>query len=278
MKNADLVLDQIKIKKAILNEHLRPSINEPDCPSEFKELITRCWDGNPNNRPDIDEIISVLSNLTQSFLPALKNERKKFSASLATTASGSKLNSLPISIPIPVTTDLLKDFAPLEKTRSQKSHNQVHCFFAFQNRILLGCFDGSLIIFDEFFNTVGEWTAHDDRIQSISVMRCNTSFSIWTIGADATLRIWELKSGNLIREWSLSSPEINQLTPLIHPIFSKICIYGKRQHSIAIWDSNVCFLLLLPLFLSFFFFYIPSPLLLCEILNNESLSFPFSFV
>src|SRR5204863_210149 len=42
---------------------IRPEINEPEAPKCYIDLMKRCWDSNPDNRPDVIE----LENLIQLF-------------------------------------------------------------------------------------------------------------------------------------------------------------------------------------------------------------------
>lgn len=46
---------------AIANKGVRPVIPD-DCPADYKQLVVKCWDQDPNNRPDFKEIIDYLEN------------------------------------------------------------------------------------------------------------------------------------------------------------------------------------------------------------------------
>jgi serine/threonine protein kinase len=52
---------------------IRPKINEPEAPKCYIDLMKRCWDSNPNNRPKATEI----HNLVKSFYSFYTNLSKK---------------------------------------------------------------------------------------------------------------------------------------------------------------------------------------------------------
>lgn len=68
--NGDRVLDQMKTKRAVINVDLRPTLPPPteECPAEFAELIKHCWEGDPGKRPEIDEVCTRLSKMTNTEL------------------------------------------------------------------------------------------------------------------------------------------------------------------------------------------------------------------
>ncbi|PKC64516.1 kinase-like protein [Rhizophagus irregularis] len=39
---------------------IRPEINEPEIPKCYGELMKKCWDSNPDNRPEIAEILELI--------------------------------------------------------------------------------------------------------------------------------------------------------------------------------------------------------------------------
>merc|ERR1712000_41900 len=46
---------------------LRPTIPaDSNCPSQFKELMERCWDGDPKRRPQFQEICKILAVIRAS--------------------------------------------------------------------------------------------------------------------------------------------------------------------------------------------------------------------
>jgi mitogen-activated protein kinase kinase kinase 9 len=53
-------IDGQEVAKRVVHEGLRPSIRERDCPGPFLELMTECWDRDPNKRPQFAEIIKSL--------------------------------------------------------------------------------------------------------------------------------------------------------------------------------------------------------------------------
>ena len=44
----------------------RPNINiiPADCPKELVSIMTKCWDQNPDNRPDFTDIVKALKMIT----------------------------------------------------------------------------------------------------------------------------------------------------------------------------------------------------------------------
>jgi hypothetical protein len=45
----------------------RPEINVPEAPKSYIDLMKKCWDSNPNNRPNIIEINELISSFTKSY-------------------------------------------------------------------------------------------------------------------------------------------------------------------------------------------------------------------
>jgi serine/threonine protein kinase len=54
------------VAKFVLDGH-REKIPQ-DCPNDYRKLIERCWDGDPNNRPSCEEIISQLEQMLRAEL------------------------------------------------------------------------------------------------------------------------------------------------------------------------------------------------------------------
>jgi len=54
-------LKESSIKRMVLNNE-RPPIPK-DCPRYFSELITKCWNRYPQERPKIDVVISILNSM-----------------------------------------------------------------------------------------------------------------------------------------------------------------------------------------------------------------------
>jgi hypothetical protein len=53
-----LVLDQYLILG--ISDGLRPEINEPEAPKCYIDLMKKCWDSNPGNRPNVTEIKELI--------------------------------------------------------------------------------------------------------------------------------------------------------------------------------------------------------------------------
>ncbi|RGB41516.1 kinase-like domain-containing protein, partial [Rhizophagus diaphanus] len=47
-------------------EGVRPEINEPEAPKCYIDLMKKCWDSNPDNRPNINEIFEIMELLNDS--------------------------------------------------------------------------------------------------------------------------------------------------------------------------------------------------------------------
>lgn len=41
----------------------RPAVSPRDCPEELKELMEKCWNDNPDDRPSFENIRSLLRNI-----------------------------------------------------------------------------------------------------------------------------------------------------------------------------------------------------------------------
>ncbi|KAB1213098.1 Serine/threonine-protein kinase HT1 [Morella rubra] len=48
-----------QLREAVVQQNLRPEIPEC-CPSSLANVMTRCWDANPDNRPEMQEVLSLL--------------------------------------------------------------------------------------------------------------------------------------------------------------------------------------------------------------------------
>lgn len=62
------------IKQKITTENLRPTI-PPLTPAAISQLIRDCWNGNPNDRPDFNQICEYLESTLTKLHPS--HEQKK---------------------------------------------------------------------------------------------------------------------------------------------------------------------------------------------------------
>lgn len=59
-------IDGTEVSKKVIKEDMRPKINEKDCPKPFLDLMSSCWDRNPEKRPFFDEVIEALDSMKLS--------------------------------------------------------------------------------------------------------------------------------------------------------------------------------------------------------------------
>lgn len=57
MPYADLSFAEVS--SAVVHKNLRPSIPKC-CPSSFSSILKKCWDGNPEKRPEMEEVVKLL--------------------------------------------------------------------------------------------------------------------------------------------------------------------------------------------------------------------------
>ncbi|CAI9107784.1 OLC1v1007226C1 [Oldenlandia corymbosa var. corymbosa] len=53
------------VSSAVVNQNLRPEIPRC-CPSGLASVMKKCWDGNPNKRPEMDEVVKLLETIDTS--------------------------------------------------------------------------------------------------------------------------------------------------------------------------------------------------------------------
>jgi len=54
------------IKRAIIEENLRPTITSVDCPKELVDLMKDCWNASPQLRPSFNQIVGRLQKILGS--------------------------------------------------------------------------------------------------------------------------------------------------------------------------------------------------------------------
>ncbi|KAF4383768.1 hypothetical protein CsatB_026269 [Cannabis sativa] len=53
------------ISSAVVRQNLRPEVPRC-CPSSFVNIMRKCWDGNPDKRPEMDEVVKMLEAIDTS--------------------------------------------------------------------------------------------------------------------------------------------------------------------------------------------------------------------
>ncbi|MBA0589443.1 hypothetical protein Gorai_018190 [Gossypium raimondii] len=54
-----------EVTSAVVRQNLRPEIPRC-CPSSLANVMKRCWDANPDRRPEMDEVVSMLEGIDTS--------------------------------------------------------------------------------------------------------------------------------------------------------------------------------------------------------------------
>ena len=65
-------MDMIKISK-LVTKGARPAIPS-NCPDSYQQLMTGCWQTNPENRPTFDTILSQLKEIYRNFRSSKSHE------------------------------------------------------------------------------------------------------------------------------------------------------------------------------------------------------------
>ncbi|GKE03759.1 protein kinase superfamily protein, partial [Tanacetum coccineum] len=63
MPYADLSFAEVS--SAVVRQNLRPDIPKC-CPSAFASILKKCWDANPDRRPEMDEVVRLLEAIDTS--------------------------------------------------------------------------------------------------------------------------------------------------------------------------------------------------------------------
>lgn len=59
---------------AVVNKGFRPIIPQ-DCLPALSEIMTRCWDANPDVRPSFTEVVSMLENAQEEIVNTVRKAR-----------------------------------------------------------------------------------------------------------------------------------------------------------------------------------------------------------
>lgn len=91
------------VSSAVVHQNLRPDIPRC-CPSAFANIMRKCWDGNPDKRPDMDEVVQLMEALDTSKGGGMIPDGQSSGCLCFTTPSSPSSphhHSLPTSLPIP---------------------------------------------------------------------------------------------------------------------------------------------------------------------------------
>eukprot|EP01018_Ginkgo_biloba_P033194 Gb_05520 [translate_table: standard] len=70
---------------AVVNKGVRPTI-PPDCPPALAEIMTRCWDANPDVRPAFREVVRMLEDAQGEIMTTVRKARFRCCITLPLTA------------------------------------------------------------------------------------------------------------------------------------------------------------------------------------------------
>lgn len=70
-----------ELSSKVVNEDLRPDLKNKDIPPVLQNLMKRCWNKNPDERPNFHEIVNVLEKFLDNKNDEVKNVEKKNSDS-----------------------------------------------------------------------------------------------------------------------------------------------------------------------------------------------------
>jgi hypothetical protein len=59
---------------AVVNENVRPILPN-DCLPILREIMARCWDSNPDDRPHFTEIVAMLENAEIEVMTTVRKAR-----------------------------------------------------------------------------------------------------------------------------------------------------------------------------------------------------------
>ncbi|KAH9301727.1 hypothetical protein KI387_013310 [Taxus chinensis] len=70
---------------AVVNRGVRPTIPQ-DCPTSLSEIMTRCWDANPDVRPSFSEVVRMLEEAQGEMMTTVRKARFRCCMTLPLTA------------------------------------------------------------------------------------------------------------------------------------------------------------------------------------------------
>ncbi|KAF5462670.1 hypothetical protein F2P56_018658 [Juglans regia] len=80
-------LSFVEVSSAVVRQNLRPEIPRC-CPSSLASIMRKCWDANPDKRPDMDEVVTLLEAIDTSKGGGMIPEDQAHGCFCFTTARG----------------------------------------------------------------------------------------------------------------------------------------------------------------------------------------------
>jgi serine/threonine protein kinase len=71
----------------IVHKEIRPEINESEVPKCYIDLMKKCWDSNPENRPNATEISKLISSFRNNFIAGKGEQFKESKVSIKSNQS-----------------------------------------------------------------------------------------------------------------------------------------------------------------------------------------------
>ena len=243
-------INVITIKKAIINDHLRPSIPS-HVPDRIKSIILSCWKNNPNDRPSFDFIVKELSDLANEEILTVDEEVNKF---LERNIHKSVIRDSHIFHPKPKISNiysLKKQFSipenEIKPLQSQsKSSESIFSDKYFDSILMVSCFyDNNKTIWVGYgsghigvFNLDGACTcllhAHSGRISSLIQVKD----SIWSSGEDGMIYVWDPISFGVLGFWKASQSNNEVVSGLQAIQIPKLTRTNSRLQKMREWKKN----------------------------------------
>ena len=255
-------INVINIKKAIINDHVRPTI-PPEVPDEVRTIIRDCWKVNPDDRPSFEHIVQVLGKLANEEVITVDEEVARF---LEKDVQKSVIRDSHVVYPKPETTNMysLERAMTVDEPEVKESTVMTGCYHEATKTIWIGYASGCIAAFDVTGKRLTYLRAHLDRISAIVAVRN----AIWSSGEDGMIYVWDPVSFSVSGFWKASQtngdvvsglqpiylpPSLNRSNSKLQKMREKKKSEKKKEgvntvwswlpvsRSIRIWDADVSF-------------------------------------